>query len=77
MVVVVDEDAELSRTDDAPVVPPDVADLLDRLYARRAANAWLHGHNSHLAGARPIDLLALGRSADVIDALLAERGGTL
>lgn len=75
--VVVGDNSERPNTDELQAVPPDIARVLDRMYAPRAANAWLHGHNSHLAGARPIDLLALGRTSDVLDALLAERGGAL
>lgn len=53
-------------------VPDQVSDLLVRLYRPEAARAWLMGHNSHLDGARPIDLLAVGRERDVVDALRIE-----
>lgn len=58
-------------------IPNEVAVLLGSHYLPRAAHAWLYGHNSHLAGARPIDLLAFGGSADVLEAIRAEiQGGT-
>jgi hypothetical protein len=59
---------------DAPV-PVEIAGLLDRLYVPSAAQAWLRGHNANLDGARPIDLLVLGRESDVIDALKIELEG--
>lgn len=59
---------------DVPV-PDEIAGLLDRLYVPSAAQAWLRGHNANLDGARPIDLLALGRESDVIDALMIELQG--
>lgn len=58
-------------------IPNEVEALLRRHYLPDAADAWLHGHNSHLAGARPIDLLQLNAVADVIDALHAEIEGGL
>ncbi|MCT9001691.1 antitoxin Xre/MbcA/ParS toxin-binding domain-containing protein [Microbacterium memoriense] len=56
-------------------IPNEVAVLLHRLYMPEAAEAWLHGHNSHLSGARPIDLLELNEVADVVDALNVEIQG--
>ncbi|MEV8368561.1 hypothetical protein [Microbacterium sp. NPDC064584] len=56
-------------------IPNEVAVLLHRHYMPDAADAWLHGHNSHLAGARPIDLLALDRVAEVLAALDTESQG--
>lgn len=41
-----------------------------------AAIAWLHGHNGFLNDFRPIERLALGRIADVIDAARAFRAGS-
>ena len=49
--------------------------LLHRHYMPDAADAWLQGHNSHLSGARPLDLLELTEVADVVDALNAEMQG--
>ena len=53
-------------------IPAEVADLLHSLYRPEAADAWLRGHNAHLAGARPIDLLELNEAASVVDALNIE-----
>ena len=58
-------------------IPNEVAVLLHRHYMPDAADAWLHGHNSDLSGARPIDLLELNEVADVLDALNAEIQGGL
>ncbi|WP_404434875.1 MbcA/ParS/Xre antitoxin family protein [Microbacterium lacus] len=58
-------------------MPNEIAVLLHRHFMPDAADAWLHGHNSHLAGARPIDLLQLDAIADVIEALNAEIQGGL
>jgi hypothetical protein len=55
-------------------------DLLDlvwssllRLYERDAALAWLFGINPHLGDRRPIDLIRLGRTEDLMRAIRAER----
>ncbi|WP_298944622.1 metallophosphoesterase [uncultured Microbacterium sp.] len=56
-------------------IPNEVAALLHRLYRPEAAAAWLCGHNSHLVGARPIDLLKLNEIGDVVDALNSEVQG--
>ena len=56
-------------------IPNEVAALLRRHYMPDAAEAWLQGHNSHLSGARPIDLLRLNQSAAVVDALNVEIQG--
>lgn len=55
-------------------VPDEVEALLRSLYMPEAAEAWLHGHNSHLAGARPVDVIKLGGVEEVLDALNAELG---
>lgn len=65
----------LLKSRDGVEVPHEVASLLDRLYTPEAADAWLRGHNSHLGGARPVDLLALDRFSDVLDALQVEISG--
>lgn len=36
---------------------------------------WLHGFNAHLGNRRPIDLLAVGRVAQVLEAIQAEETG--
>lgn len=56
-------------------IPNEIKVLLHRHFMPDAADAWLHGHNSHLTGARPIDLIELNRVVDVIDALNAEIQG--
>ena len=56
-------------------IPSEVAALLHRLYRPEAADAWLRGHNSHLAGARPIDVLELDDAASVVNALKVEIQG--
>jgi DNA-binding transcriptional regulator YdaS (Cro superfamily) len=37
---------------------------------------WLHGANAHLQGRRPIDVLKVGRVAEVMGAIEAERTGS-
>lgn len=53
-----------------------VAEMLARWLAPAVREAWLHGPNAHLAGRAPAHLLRLGRVADVIGALEAEKAGT-
>jgi transcriptional regulator with XRE-family HTH domain len=48
--------------------------LLD-LYGRDTAVTWLQGFNAHLGDRRPIDLLAAGRTAEVLLAIQAEETG--
>lgn len=57
------------------VIPDEVAGLLRELYRPEAAEAWLYGRNSHLAGGRPIDFLVLGHVAAVVYALNVEIQG--
>lgn len=58
---------------------PDVELVLARtheLFSGRAVCSWLSGSNQYLDGARPIDLITLGRCGEVLDALdAAEQGG--
>lgn len=42
---------------------------------RSTALKWLEGLNAHLGNRRPIDLLAVGRVADVLEAIEAEETG--
>jgi transcriptional regulator with XRE-family HTH domain len=49
--------------------------LLD-LYERDVAVDWLQGFNAHLGYLRPIDLLADGRIAEVLEAIQAEEAGS-
>lgn len=58
-------------------VPAEVRARLGQLFAPDVWAAWLCGHNSHLSGARPIDLLRHGRTVDVVEALNLEMEGGL
>lgn len=49
--------------------------LLD-LYERDVAVDWLQGFNAQLGYLRPIDLLADGRIAEVLQAIQAEEAGS-
>lgn len=40
-----------------------------RIYNPALAARWLTGHDPHLGGARPIDVIAMGGTSSVIDAL--------
>jgi uncharacterized protein (DUF2384 family) len=51
------------------------ANLL-RLYEREAALAWLFGVNPLLDDRRPIDLIRLGRTEELMRAIRAERSDT-
>lgn len=51
------------------------ANLL-RIYERDAALAWLGGLNPLLGDRRPIDLIRLGRTEDLMRAIRAERADT-
>ena len=48
--------------------------LLDTL-ERETALKWLDGFNAHLRNCRPVDLLAQGRVAEVIQAIEADETG--
>jgi hypothetical protein len=47
-----------------------------RLYDREAALAWLFGVNPLLGDRRPIDLIRLGRTEELMRAIRAERADT-
>jgi transcriptional regulator with XRE-family HTH domain len=47
-----------------------------RLYDRAAALAWLFGMNPQLGDRRPIDLIRLGRTEELMRAVRAERADT-
>lgn len=52
--------------------------VLSRLmarYRRETALKWLDGFNAHLGNRRPVDLLAQGRVAEVIQAIEADETG--
>ena len=44
-----------------------------RLYERDAALAWLFGVNPNLGGRRPVDLIRMGRTEELMRAIRAER----
>jgi transcriptional regulator with XRE-family HTH domain len=52
-----------------------LANLL-RLYEPDAARAWLFGLNPHLGDRRPIDLVRMGRTEELLQAIRAERAGS-
>lgn len=52
-----------------------VLSRLQMTYQRQTALKWLLGFNAHLGNARPIDLLAKGRVADVLHAIEADETG--
>ena len=45
------------------------------IWERRTALKWLEGVNAHLGNRRPVDLIAAGRIAEVIEAIEAEDTG--
>jgi uncharacterized protein (DUF2384 family) len=47
-----------------------------RIYERDAALAWLEGMNPTLGDKRPIDLIRLGRTEELMRAIRAERSDT-
>jgi uncharacterized protein (DUF2384 family) len=47
-----------------------------RVYDKEAALAWLFGMNPMLADRRPIDLIRLGRTEELMRAIRAERADT-
>ena len=53
----------------------ELRSLLRVSFRPEVARSWLIGHNAHLGGARPIDLLRLGEGEDVLDALRSELAG--
>ncbi len=53
-----------------------VMSSLLRLYSPDVAELWLLGFNPHLAERRPIDLVRVGRSHELLDAIAQERAGS-
>ncbi|HEX9122484.1 MAG TPA: YdaS family helix-turn-helix protein [Actinomycetota bacterium] len=45
------------------------------IYGRDTALKWLQGVNAHLGNRRPMDLLAQGRVAEVLEAIEADETG--
>ena len=52
-----------------------VVEMLARWLAPEVRGGWIHGPNTHLAGRSPAYLIRLGRVADVVGALEAEKAG--
>ena len=52
-----------------------VAEMLARWLAPEVREGWIHGPNAHLADRSPAYLIRLGRVADVIGAIEAEKAG--
>ncbi|MHB1193456.1 MAG: helix-turn-helix domain-containing protein [Longimicrobiales bacterium] len=52
-----------------------VVEMLARWVAPEVREGWIHGPNAHLAGQSPAYLIRVGRVADVIGALEAEKAG--
>ena len=46
------------------------------VYNEETAEHWLIGVNPHLGDRRPIDLIRLGRTREVIDAIAADWAGS-
>ena len=52
-----------------------VVEMLSRWLASEAVEDWLQGQNAHLANRTPAYLIRMGRVADVIGAIEAEKAG--
>jgi len=73
-----DDAARLGRGIISTSVAHDVAAVrarLRELWTDAVIDVWLTSANSHLDGARPIDVLALNGVETVMDAIDAEVGG--
>jgi transcriptional regulator with XRE-family HTH domain len=78
--------AQVSRWTRGQGIDPDNAERLDllelamssllRLYEPETAERWLLGANPHLRNRRPIDLIRLGRTQEIVAALRQERAGS-
>ena len=78
--------AQVSRWTRGQGIDPDNAERLDllelamssllRLYERETAERWLLGANPHLRNRRPIALIRLGRTQELLAALRQERAGS-
>lgn len=53
----------------------EVLDSLAALYRSDVFSSYLTGNNAHLAGARPIDLIALDKYEEVLKAIELEIAG--
>jgi len=78
--------AQISRWKRGQGIDPDNAEKLDllevamslllRLYEPGTAEKWLFGVNAHLRDRRPIDVIRMGRTMELLAALQQERAGS-
>lgn len=52
-----------------------VLDALSEIYTAENFESYLQGYNSHLEGARPINVVAIGKYEEVLNAVAQERAG--
>lgn len=52
-----------------------VLDALSEIYTAETFESYLNGYNSFLEGARPINVVAIGKYEEVLDAVAQERVG--
>jgi transcriptional regulator with XRE-family HTH domain len=50
--------------------------FLSRLYEPETAERWLEGMNPHLRNRRPLDLIRMGETQELLAALRQERAGS-
>jgi transcriptional regulator with XRE-family HTH domain len=78
--------AQVSRWKRGQGIDPDNAERLDlleltmssllRLHEPSTAEKWLFGLNAHLHDRRPIDVIRMGQTLDLLSALQQERAGS-
>jgi hypothetical protein len=78
--------AQVSRWRRGQGIDPQNAERLDllelamssliRLYEPETAERWLNGRNPHLRGRRPIELIRLGETRELLAVLRQERAGS-
>ena len=78
--------AQISRWKQGRGIDPDNAERLDllelvmssllRLYEPSTAEKWLFGVNAHLRDRRPIDVIRMGETMELLAALQQERAGS-
>jgi hypothetical protein len=52
-----------------------VLDALAEVYTVETFDSYMNGYNSFLEGARPINVVVIGKYEEVLDALAQERAG--
>ncbi|HEY3105186.1 MAG TPA: helix-turn-helix domain-containing protein [Gaiellaceae bacterium] len=78
--------AQVSRWKRGQGIDPENAERLDllelvmsallRMYEPEAAEAWLFGLNPHLRNRRPIDVVRMGQTTELVTALRQENAGS-